>query len=114
MSLIGHYNIILGMPQVRAQDVYINGPRSEMKIITINIIIRSKEAFYELKESIGQAVNVSAASFQFLRTRKEKTKSVQTDQKKIIVFTISIVDINKALAIKKYIDSKNKMLIYFY
>jgi hypothetical protein len=61
---------------VRAQDVRINGLRSEMKIITIGIVIRSKEAFYELEESIGQAVNVSAASFQFLRTRREKTKSV--------------------------------------
>jgi hypothetical protein len=44
--------------------------------MTINIIIQSKEAFYELEESIGQAVNVLAAFFQFLRTRKEKTKTV--------------------------------------
>ena len=82
--------------------------------MTINIIVRSKEAFYELEESIGQAVNVLAASFQFLQTRKEKTKAVQTDQKKIIVFTISIIDINKALAVKKYTDSKNKMPTHFY
>ena len=82
--------------------------------MTINIIVRSKEAFYELEESIGQAVNVLAASFQFLQTRKEKTKAVQTDQKKIIVFTISITDINKALAVKKYTDPKNKILIHFY
>ena len=82
--------------------------------MTINIVIRSKEAFYELEESIGQAVNVSAASFQFLRTRKEKTKTVQTDQKKIIVFTINIIDINKALAVKKYTDPKNKMSTHFY
>ena len=80
----------------------------------IDIVIRSKEAFYELEESIGQAVNVSAASFQFLRTRGEKTKTVQTDQKKIIVFTINIIDINKALAVKKYTDPKNKMPAYFY
>ena len=82
--------------------------------MTINIVIRSKEAFYELEESIGQAVNVSAASFQFLRTRGEKTKAVQTDQKKIIVFTTSIADINKALAVKKYTDPKNKMSAHFY
>ena len=82
--------------------------------MTTGIVIRSKEAFYELEESIGQAVNVSAASFQFLRTRREKTKAVQTDQKKIIVFTISITDINKALAVKKYTDPKNKILIHFY
>jgi len=61
---------------VRAQDVRINGPRSEMKIITTDIVIRSKEAFYELEESIGQAVNVLTASFQFLQTRREKTKAV--------------------------------------
>jgi hypothetical protein len=63
MSLIGHYDIILGMPWVRAQDVYINGPRSEIKIITTGIVVQSKEAFYKLEELIGQAVNVSAASF---------------------------------------------------
>ena len=99
---------------MRAQDVRINGPRSEIKIITISIIIQSKEAFYELEESIGQAVNVSAASFQFLRTRREKTKSVQTDQKKITVFAASIADINKALAVKKYTDPKNKMPTHFH
>ena len=82
--------------------------------MTISIVIRSKEAFYELEESIGQAVNVSAASFQFLRTRREKTKTVQTDQKKIIVFIISIIDINKALAVKKYTEPKNKMPTDFY
>ena len=82
--------------------------------MTISIVIRSKEAFYELEESIGQAVNVSAASFQFLQTREEKTKTVQTDQKKIIVFTINITDINKALAVKKYTDLKNKMSAHFY
>ena len=82
--------------------------------MTTGIVIRSKEAFYELKESIGQAVNVLAASFQFLRTRREKTKSVQTDQKKITVFIINIADINKALAVKKYTDPKNKMPTHFH
>ena len=82
--------------------------------MTTGIVIRSKEAFYELEESLGQAVNVSAASFQFLRTRREKTKSVQTDQKKITVFTTSMADINKALAVKKYTDPKNKILTHFH
>jgi hypothetical protein len=85
-----------------------------MKIMTTSIIIRSKEAFYELEESIGQAVNVSTASFQFLRTRRKKTKSAQTDQKKITVFTISITDINKALIVKKYTDPKNKIPTHFH
>ena len=82
--------------------------------MTINIVVRSKETFYKLKESINQAVNILTASFQFLQTRKEKIKAVQTDQKKIIVFTTNIIDINKALAIKKYINLKNKMPTYFH
>jgi hypothetical protein len=48
---------------VRAQDVYINGPQLEIKIIITSIVVQSKEAFYELEESIGQAVNVLAVSF---------------------------------------------------
>ena len=82
--------------------------------MTTSIVVRSKEAFYELKELIGQAVNVLAASFQFLRTYREKIKAVWTDQKKIIVFAISMADINKALAVKKYTDPKNKMPTHFY
>jgi hypothetical protein len=39
ISLIRHYDIILGMPWVRAQDVCINGPWSEIKIITTGIVI---------------------------------------------------------------------------
>jgi hypothetical protein len=31
--------------------------------MTTNIVIRSKEAFCELEESISQAINVLAASF---------------------------------------------------
>jgi hypothetical protein len=38
---------------VRAQDVYINGPQSEIKIMTTSIVVWSKEAFYELEESIS-------------------------------------------------------------
>ena len=63
VSLIGHYDMILGMPWVRAQDVRINGPRSEMKIMTTGVVVRSKDAFSELEKTIGRAVSVSAASF---------------------------------------------------
>jgi predicted aspartyl protease len=63
VSPIGHYDMILGMPWVRAQDVRINGPRSEMKIMTTGVVVRSKDAFSELEKTIGRAVSVSAASF---------------------------------------------------
>ena len=85
-----------------------------MKIMTTGIVVRSKEAFRDLEKTFGQAVSVSAASFQFLRTRKEKMKSARTDRKKIEVFAASMADINKALAVKKYTDPKNKMPTHFH
>ena len=114
VSPIGHYDMILGMPWVKAQDARINGPRSEMKIMTTGIVVRSKEAFRDLEKTFGQAVSVSAASFQFLRTREEKMKSARTDRKKIEVFAASMADINKALAARKFTDPKNKMPTHFH
>ena len=63
MAPISDYDIILGMPWIRAQDVRINGPRSEMKIMSTSIIIRSKTAFHEMEETVIRAVQVSATSF---------------------------------------------------
>jgi hypothetical protein len=63
VALISDYDIILGMPWIRAQDVRINGPRSEMKIMSIGIIIRSKTIFHEMEETVIKAVQVSAISF---------------------------------------------------
>ena len=60
---IGDYDIILGMPWIRAQDVRINGPRSEMKIMSTGIVVRSKTAFHEMEETVIRAVQVSATSF---------------------------------------------------
>jgi hypothetical protein len=74
VSPIGHYNMILGMPWVVAQDACINRPWSEMKIMTTSAVVRSKEAFQDLEKTLDRAVNVSAASFQFLQTRREMTK----------------------------------------
>jgi hypothetical protein len=65
---IRYYNIILGMPWVTVQDACINRPRSEMKIIATSTVVQNKEAFRDLEKTIGQAVNISAASFQFLQT----------------------------------------------
>jgi hypothetical protein len=36
---ISDYDIILGIPWIRAQDICINGPRSEIKIISTGIIV---------------------------------------------------------------------------
>ena len=70
---IGDYDIILGMPWIRAQDVRINGPRSEMKIMSTGIVVRSKTAFQRLK-----AIFVSApalAQFDFDRETRIETDS---------------------------------------
>jgi len=67
------------MPWVIVQDACINGPQSEIKIMTTRVVVQSKEAFLDLEKMTGRAVNVSAVSFQFLQTRKEKIKSAQID-----------------------------------
>jgi hypothetical protein len=56
MAPIGDYNIILGMPWIKAQDVRINGPRLEMKIMSTGIVVRSKTIFCEMEETVIKAV----------------------------------------------------------
>jgi hypothetical protein len=56
MAPIGDYDIILGMPWIRAQDVRINGPRSEIKIMSTSIIIQSKTIFHEIEETVIKAI----------------------------------------------------------
>jgi hypothetical protein len=114
LSPIGHYDMILGMPWVTTQDARINGPRSEMRINTTGTVVRSREAFSDLEETLGRAVNVSAASFEFLRARKRKNSPCRIGQKKVEVFAASMADINKALAAKKYTDPKDKMPTHFH
>lgn len=85
-----------------------------MKIIIINIIIQSKIIFSKLEEIINKAISILVVFFQFIQNYRKKLKILQINKKEIIVFTISIVNINKVLAIKKYINSKEKISIYFY
>ena len=64
---IGHYNMILGMPWVRAQDARINGPRLEMKIMSTGTVLQSQEAFRALEVLSTKAIQVSATSFEYLQ-----------------------------------------------
>jgi hypothetical protein len=86
---IGHYNIILGMPWITAQDARINGPRLEMRIRVTGTVVRSQEAFFNIQTDTPKALQVSATSYEYLRT-KGKTGSIK-------VFIASIADINRAL-----------------
>ena len=106
--------MILGMPWIRAQDVRINGPRSEMKIMSTGVVVRSQDAFFEIEKTVCRAVQVSAISFHEIQTRKKGRKSLQTDRKKTTVFVASMADINKALAVKRYTNPKEKMPTHYH
>ena len=60
---IGHYDMILGMPWITAQDAQINGPRSEMKIGSTGTVIRSQEAFLSLQANGVRPIMVSVTIF---------------------------------------------------
>jgi hypothetical protein len=101
---IGDYDMILGMPWVTAQDVRINGPRSELRIGgSSGVLVKSKSELLRTEVNITRAVAVSAVSFQWIRTKgTNKRKGVE-------VFAASIADINKALAVKQKTDPKTKL-----
>ena len=102
---IGHYDMILGMPWITAQDARINGPRLEMRIGATGTIVRSKKAFFGISRSF-HSVQVSATSYEYLRT-KSKKGSVE-------IFAASMADINKALRPKVRTDPRNKLPIKYY
>jgi hypothetical protein len=102
---IGDYNMILGMPWITAQDVRINGPRSEMMIRVTDTIVRSKEAFFSKQKEISRTVQVSATSFMMIKKRKSQ---------KAQVFAVSIADINKALRVKQKTDPATKLPAHFH
>jgi predicted aspartyl protease len=102
---ISDYNMILGMPWITAQDVQINGPRSEMMIGVTNTVVHSKEAFFSRQKEISRTVQVSATSFMMIKKRKNQ---------KAQVFAVSMADINKALRVKQKTDPKTKLPAYFH
>ena len=59
-------------------------------------------------------MNVSAASFEYLQAYKRKKSLCRLGQGQVKVFAASIADINKALAVKKFTDLKDKMSVYFH
>lgn len=100
---IGHYDMILGLPWIKAQNVRINGARSEMEVGKTRMIVRSKKSFFNIQASGVRAVQVSAAVYEHLRT-KERTQ----------VFAASIADINKALKNKQYTDPRTKLPLQYH
>jgi hypothetical protein len=82
----------------------INGPRSELRVRrSAGVLVQSKSEFLQVKQSLSKAIIVSAAAVQWLRTRKGPKKQ------RVKVFTASIADINKALAVKQITDPQTKL-----
>jgi hypothetical protein len=104
IALIGHYNIILGMLWITAQDIRINSLWSELRVGgSAEALVRSKSEFLQVEQSLSKAVIVSAVVVQWLRTRKGPKKQ------RVKVFAASIADINKALAVKQITDPQTKL-----
>ena len=105
---IGHYDMILSMPWITAQDVRINGPRSEMRIGVTGTTVRSQEAFSNLQASRTETTMISAAAFKLWYKREQKQ-----DQGALRIFAASMADINKALSVKTKTDPQTILPAYF-
>jgi hypothetical protein len=99
------YDMILGMPWVRKQDIQINGPRSEGMIMSTGTIVWNVVKPRKAR-SEGAAVAVSVLSFGYLMQGKCYTK--------VEVFAASMADINKALMNKVKTDPCTKLLEHFH
>lgn len=102
---LASYDMILGMPWVKKQDVQINGPRSECMIMTTGTVVQNVARPREA-ESRGMAIAVSAASFDWLTRRRRRTR--------VEVFMASLADINKALTNKAKTDPRTKLPRHFH
>jgi hypothetical protein len=100
---LASYDMILGMPWVKKQDVRINAPRSECMINSTGVVVRNCA-----KGSEGprlDCVVVSAVAFNRLARGKRHRKTE--------VFAASLADINKALAVKVKTDPRTKLPKHF-
>jgi hypothetical protein len=103
---LANYNIILGKPWIKKiRRIY----RHEKKTITIKstgIIINNKNSIRINKTILSEIIQISATSFNILAKRNKKWKYK--------VFAASIADIRKALAVKKKINPRTKLLERFH
>ena len=100
---LASYDIILGFPWMRKNDVRLSPKGAYLHIGPYNLrvpnILRERRtADYSL---------VLAAVFSFLLHRRRKQKSIQ-------VFLVSMADIEKALTVKKVTDPRTKLPSHFH
>jgi len=96
---IASYDMILGLPWMTMQDVRLNAPQSECMIMSSNTLVRNRARTPDLTID---CVAVSAAAFNMI-ARRRKTKD-NTE-----VFSASMADIQKALAVRSKTDPRTKL-----
>jgi Retroviral aspartyl protease len=92
---LANYNIILRKPWIKKQDVCINAKKETITTKLIGIIINNKDSIKTNKIILLEIIQISTTSFNLLAERNKK--------RKYKIFTTSITDIQKVLAIKKLI-----------
>src|SRR5208282_3656250 len=97
VSNLVDYDLILGMPWYAGQDARIDAPRREMTINSTGVIV--KNVARSTKKETMECAQVSAVSFHGWTKRSRKNKDIQ-------VFSASMADINKALAVRPKRDPK--------
>ena len=98
------YDMILGLPWMKKNDVQIS-PRKECLYIgpsSLRILNMQREQRTKMDHAL-----VSAAAFSLLSRHRKKGKRVE-------VFAASLADIDKALAVKTYIDPRTKLPKHFH
>ena len=97
------YDVILGLPWMRINDVRLSPKRACLHIGPFNLRVPNT-----LREQrTADHGLVSAAAFSLLAHRRKKQKNIQ-------VFAASMADIEKALSVKKITDPRTKLPSHFH
>src|SRR5205807_9040992 len=98
---IASYDMILGLPWMKKQDVRLNAPQSICKIRSSDTLVRNQA---RTPDKSLECYSVSAAAFSWTVRRQKQQK-----KKGVEVFSASLADINKALAPRSKTDPRTKL-----
>jgi hypothetical protein len=96
---LASYDMILGLPWMRKQDVQLNAKASECKIMSSNALVRNRA---RIPDATINCVEVSAVAFNSIVRRKKTRNDIE-------VFSVTMADINKALAVRSKTDPRTKL-----
>ena len=101
---LASYDIILGLPQMKRNDVRLSLRRAYLYIrpLRIRVLNTSKE-----RPILADYGLVSVAAFSLLVRRRKRQKNIQ-------VFLASLTNIDKALSVKKITDPRTKLPSHFH